>query len=159
MIDRGSQVPVKRQAQLLGLSRSSVYYRPRAVSQRDLRLMRRIDELHLKAPFYGARKLAAQLRREGQEVGRRHVATLMRRMGIEALYRHPRTSIPARQATIYPYLLTGVAIERPNQAWSSENARPCALLLGACLNSGYATVGFLCTAARKTRSDHTAKSS
>src|SRR5450631_4335154 len=120
MIDRGSQVPVKRQAQLLGLSRSSAYYRPRAVSERDLGLMRRIDELHLKAPFYGARKLAAQLRREGQEVGRRHVATLMRRMGIEALYRRPRTSIPARQATIYPYLLAGVAIERPNQAWSSD---------------------------------------
>jgi putative transposase len=120
MIDRGSQVPVKRQAELLGLSRSSVYYRPRAVSQRDLGLMRRIDELHLKAPFYGARKLAAQLRREGQAVGRRHVATLMRRMGIEALYRRPRTSIPARQATIYPYLLAGVAIERPNQAWSSD---------------------------------------
>jgi putative transposase len=124
MIERGSQVPVKRQAELLGLSRSSVYYRPRAVSERDLGLMRRIDELHLKAPFYGARKLAAQLRREGQEVGRRHVATLMRRMGIEALYRRPRTSIPARQATIYPYLLAGVAIERPNQAWSSDISVP-----------------------------------
>ena len=67
--------------------------------------MRRLDELHLEAPFYGARKLAAQLRREGHEVGRRHVTTLMRRMGIEALYRKPRTSIPAREAGIYPYLL------------------------------------------------------
>ena len=120
MIDRGGEVPVKRQAQLLGLSRSSVYYRPRAVSERDLGLMRRLDEVHLEAPFYGARKLAAQLRREGHAVGRRHVATLMRRMGIAALYRTPRTSLPARQAAIYPYLLANVAIERPNQVWASD---------------------------------------
>jgi putative transposase len=120
MIDRGSELPVKRQAELLDLSRSSVYYRPRAVSERDLMLMRRIDELHLKAPFYGARKLAKQLRREGHQVGRRHVATLMRRMGIEALYRRPRTSIPAREATIYPYLLDGLVIERPNHVWTSD---------------------------------------
>jgi putative transposase len=76
-----------------------VYYRPRPVSERDLLLMRRIDELHLEAPCYGARKLAASLRREGHEVGRKHVRTLMRGMGIEALYRKPRTSIPAREAT------------------------------------------------------------
>jgi putative transposase len=120
MIDRGSELPVKRQAQLLDLSRSSVYYRPRPVSERDLKLMRRIDELHLEAPFFGARKIAAQLRREGEEVGRRHVRTLMRRMGIQALYRRPRTSIPARGAQIYPYLLEGVAIERPNQVWASD---------------------------------------
>jgi putative transposase len=120
MIDREGKVTVKRQAELLDLSRSSVYYTPRPVSQRDLGLMRRLDELHLMAPFYGARKLAAQLRREGHEVGRRHVRTLMWRMGIEALYRRPRTSIPARQAAIYPYLLSGVAIERPNQVWTSD---------------------------------------
>jgi putative transposase len=97
-----------------------VYYTPRPLSERDLRLMRRLDELHLQLPFYGSRKLAAQLRREGHEVGRRHVATLMRRMGIEALYRRPRTSIPARGAAIYPYLLSGLAIERPNQVWASD---------------------------------------
>ena len=95
---------MKRHAKLLDLSRSSVYYTPQPVSERDLGLMRRIDATHLMAPFYGPRKLAAQLRRESHDVGRRHVATLMRRMGIEALYRHPRTSIPAREATIYPYL-------------------------------------------------------
>jgi putative transposase len=111
---------VKRQAQLLGLSRSSVYYLPRPVSDRDLVLMRRLDELHLELPFYGSRKLADQLRREGHAVGRRHVATLMRQMGIEALYRRPRTSIPARGAAIYPYLLSGLAIERPNQVWASD---------------------------------------
>jgi putative transposase len=120
MIERGSEVPVTRQAQLLGLSRSSVYYTPRPVSERDLVLMRRIDELHLELPFYGSRKLADQLQREGHAVGRRHVATLMRRMGIEALYRRPRTSLPARGAAIYPYLLSGLAIERPNQVWASD---------------------------------------
>jgi putative transposase len=120
MIERGSEVPVKRQAELLELSRSSVYYAPRPLSERDLMLMRRLDELHLEAPFYGARKLAAQLCREGYEVGRKHVRTLMRRMGIEALYRKPRTSIPAREATIYPYLLGNVVIDRPNQVWSSD---------------------------------------
>jgi len=111
---------VKRQAQLLGLSRSSVYYRGRPVSVRDLALMRRIDELHLEAPFFGARKIAAQLRREGQLVGRRHVRTLMRTMGIQALYRRPRTSIPAPGATVYPYLLENMVIERPDQAWTSD---------------------------------------
>jgi len=120
MIERGSEVPVKRQAELLELSRSSVYYMPRPLPERDLTLMRRIDELHLEAPFYGARKLAAQLCREGYAVGRKHVRTLMRRMGIEALYRKPRTSIPAREATIYPYLLGNLVIDRPNQVWSSD---------------------------------------
>jgi putative transposase len=120
MIERGGEVAVKRQAELLDLSRSSVYYSPRALPQRDLVLMRRIDELHLQLPFYGSRKLADALRREGHEVGRRHVRTLMRRMGIEAQYRRPRTSIPARGAAIYPYLLSGLAIERPNQVWSSD---------------------------------------
>jgi putative transposase len=120
MIDRGAKVPVKRQAELLDLSRSSVYYTPRPLSERDLMLMRRIDELHLELPFYGSRKLADRLRRERHEVGRRHVATLMRRMSIEVLYRRPRTGIPARGAAIYPYLLSGVAIERPNQVWASD---------------------------------------
>jgi putative transposase len=120
MIDRGGELSVKRQAELLDLSRANVYYRPRPVSERDLKLMRRIDELHLEAPFYGARKIAAQLQREGHEVGRKHVTTLMRRMGIEALYRKPRTSIPARGATIYPYLLENLLIDRPNQVWSSD---------------------------------------
>ncbi len=120
MIDGDGELSVKRQAELLDVSRASVYYRPRPVSARDLKLMRRIDELHLEAPFYGARKIGAQLNREGQEVGRRHVRTLMRRMGIEALYRKPRTSIPARGATIYPYLLENLVIDRPNQVWSSD---------------------------------------
>lgn len=120
MIAGDRKLTVRRQAQLLAVSRASVYYRPRPVSERDLKLMRRLDELHLEAPFYGARKLAAVLRREGHAVGRRHIGTLMRRMGIEAMYRRPRTSIPARGAAIYPYLLENVAIERPNQVWASD---------------------------------------
>ena len=120
MIERGAAVTVKRQAELLDLSRSNVYYRPKPVSARDLLLMRRIDALHLEAPYYGARKLAASLRREGHDIGRKHVRTLMRRMGIEALYRKPRTSIPARVAAIYPYLLENRVIERPNEAWASD---------------------------------------
>ena len=98
---------VKRQADLLDLSRASVYYHPRPISERDLKLMRRIDELHLEAPFYGSRKLAQQLKREGHDVGRRHVRTLMQRMGIEALYRKPRTSIPARANRLPPAVLSG----------------------------------------------------
>lgn len=120
MIDRGALLAVTRQCELLGLNRSGVYYTPQPVSAEDLKLMRRIDELHLRYPFYGARRLAKHLCREGFEVGRVHVGTLMRRMGIEAIYRRPRTSIPARDSLIYPYLLQGLAIERPNQVWASD---------------------------------------
>jgi putative transposase len=120
MIDRGSKVPVLRQAELLDLSRSSVYYTPRPLSDRDLGLMRRLDELHLQLPFYGSRKLTRELQKEGHDVGRRHVVTLMRRMGIEVIYRRPRTSIPAREAAIRPYLLGNVTINRPNQVWASD---------------------------------------
>jgi putative transposase len=120
MIDQGAELSVTRQCELLDLNRSGVYYTPRPISDQDLRLMRRIDELHLEHPFYGARRLAKQLEREGFDARRLHVTTLMRRMGIEALYRRPRTSIPARDAKIYPYLLDGMAIERPNQVWASD---------------------------------------
>jgi putative transposase len=120
LIDRGCEVPVTRQAELLDLSRSSVYYAPRPLPELDLRLMRRLDELHLKWPFYGARKLTRELHLEGHAVGRRHVTTLMRRMGMETIYRKPRTSIPAREAAIRPYLLSGLVIERPNQVWAAD---------------------------------------
>ncbi len=120
MIDRGGKLSVQRQCELLDLNRTGVYYTPRPVPEEDLRLMRRIDELHLKYPYYGARRIARQLGREGLDAGRLHVGTLMRRMGIEARYRKPRTSIPAREGTIYPYLLDGVTIERPNQVWATD---------------------------------------
>src|SRR4051812_11679689 len=101
MIEWDSLIPVKRQAQLLDPSRSSVYYVARSLPERDLKLMRILDELHLKWPFYGSRKLTRELQKQGHGVGRRHVTTLMRRMGLEAIYRTPRTSIPApyRQPT------------------------------------------------------------
>jgi len=120
MIDRSHDLPVSRQAKALNLARSTVYYRPRPVSAADLALMRRLDELHLDYPFAGARMLRALLRREGVLVGRRHVATRMKRMGIEAIYRRPRTSKTAPGHKIYPYLLRGVTIERPNHVWAMD---------------------------------------
>src|ERR1700761_4595999 len=120
MIERDSQIPVKRQAELLDLSRSSVYYVARTLPERDLKLMRILDELHLKWPFYGSRKLTRELQKQGHEVGRRHVTTLMRRMGMETIYRKPRTSIPAPLSATYPYLLTGLKIERPNHVWAAD---------------------------------------
>jgi putative transposase len=120
MIDRGAKLSVARQCELLELNRSGVYYTPRPVPEEDLRLMRRIDEIHLQHPYYGARRIAMQLAREGLDVGRLHVRTLMRRMGIEALYRKSRTSILGRQASIYPYLLGDLRIDRANQVWASD---------------------------------------
>jgi putative transposase len=120
MINPEHTLPVTRQAQLLELSRSSLYYEPRSPSEADLRLMRRIDELHLELPFAGSRTLRDLLRQEGFEVGRKHVATLMRKMGIEALYRRANTSRRHPQHPVYPYLLRGLAIERPGQVWAGD---------------------------------------
>jgi len=88
MIDRDHALSISRQAQLVGISRGSVYYHPKPVNTVDLELMRHIDELHLEHPFMGARMLRDQLNREGFDVGRKHVGTLMKRMGIEALYKN-----------------------------------------------------------------------
>lgn len=120
MIDRTHELSLTRQADLLGLSRGSVYYRPRPVSEADLKLMRRLDELHLEHPFMGARMLRDQLRREGIKVGRRHVATLMQRMGIEALCPQPGTSKRAPGHKVYPYLLRKLSITRSNQVWALD---------------------------------------
>ena len=120
MIDRGHELALIRQAKLLKLSRSSVYYRPRPVSPADLAIMRRIDELHLDYPFAGSRMLRDLLRGEGIAIGRQRVATMMKRMGIAALYRRPNTSKPAPGHKIYPYLLRGLAVDRPNQVWAMD---------------------------------------
>ncbi len=120
MIDSGHDLPVLRQAQLLALSRSAVYYRPQPTSVADLALMRRIDELHLEHPFAGARMLRDLLRQDGYSVGRKHVATLMRVMGIEALYRKAHTSRRHPEHRIYPYRLRGLTIDRPNQVWAMD---------------------------------------
>ncbi|MFW7354651.1 MAG: IS3 family transposase [Brucella sp.] len=120
MIDREHKLSVVRQARLLGFSRGSVYYSPRPVSDDDLALMRRIDELHLEYPFAGSRMLQGLLKGEGLETGRLHVATLMKKMGIEAIYRRPNTSKPAPGHKIYPYLLRKLAVTRPNQVWAMD---------------------------------------
>jgi putative transposase len=120
MIDRAHELPITRQAETLSVSRSSVYYLPRPVPEADLAIMRRLDRLHLEYPFAGARMLKGLLAIEGSKIGRRHVKTLMRRMGIEALYRRPRTTKPEPGHKIYPYLLRGKEITRPNQVWAMD---------------------------------------
>ena len=120
MIDRDGRLSVTRQAQLLGISRGSVYYLPRPVSDSDLALMRRLDELHLEHPFMGARMLRDQLARQGIHAGRRHIGTLMQRMGITALAPQPGTSKRAPGHKIYPYLLRKVAVTRANQVWALD---------------------------------------
>jgi putative transposase len=120
MIGRTHPLPITRQAELLRISRGSVYYLPRSVSETDLTLMRRIDALHLEHPFAGARMLRDLLRQEGPAVGRKHVATLMRKMGIEALYRRPNTSRKHPQHAVYPYRLRHLPITQPNQVWAMD---------------------------------------
>lgn len=120
MIDRSHTLPLTRQAQELGISRGSVYYLPKPVSAADLAIMRQIDELHLEFPFAGSRMLRDLLRQKGIKIGRLHVATLMKKMAIEAIYRRPNTSKPAPGHKIYPYLLRGLAIVRPNQVWATD---------------------------------------
>jgi len=115
MIDRKHDLPISKQAEVLRISRGSVYYLPRPVSAADLAIMRRLDRLHLEYPFAGARMLQGLLSADGCQIGRRHVKTLMRRMGIEVLYRRPRTTKPEPGHKIFPYLLRGIEITRPNQ--------------------------------------------
>ena len=120
MINREHDLPLVRQAVLLGLSRSTLYYEPVPTSEEDLKLMRRIDELHLEFPFAGSRLLRDLLNDEGVPVGRKHVRTLMTKMGIEAIYRRKNTSKPHPGHEIYPYLLRGLQVTRPNQVWAAD---------------------------------------
>jgi putative transposase len=120
MIDREHDLPIVRQAKALNVSRGSVYYLPRPVPDAELAIMRRLDRLHLEFPFAGSRMLRGLLAAEGCKIGRRHVRTLMKRMGIEALYRRPRTSKPEPGHKIYPYLLRGIEVVRPNQVWAMD---------------------------------------
>jgi putative transposase len=121
MITRRHPGPsLSRQCRLLSISRSSFYYAPKGESPSSLALMRRIDELFLKYPFYGSRQMARWLRRDGVRIGRHRVRRLMRLMGLEAIYQAPRTSAPHPAHRIYPYLLRGLAIERPDQIWCAD---------------------------------------
>jgi putative transposase len=120
MIDRSHDLPITRQAQVLKISRSGVYYLPRAISAADLAIMRRIDQLHLDFPFAGSRMLRDLLTAEGFKIGRQHVTTLMKHMSVEALYRKPNTSKPAPGHKIYPYLLRNLQVTRPNHVWAMD---------------------------------------
>ena len=120
MIDDTHDLPIRRQAELLEVSRSNVYYLPRPASEADLAVMRRIDELHLNYPFAGARMLRDMLNREGIQIGRKHVSTLMGKMGIAAIYRKRNTSAPHPKHPVYPYLLKNLTIDRPNHVWATD---------------------------------------
>ena len=114
------ELSLSRQCRLLSISRSSFYYTAKGESPANLALMRRIDELFLKYPFYGSRQMVRQLRRDGVRTGRHRVRRLMRLMGLAAIYQAPRTSDPHPAHRIYPYLLKGLAIDRPNQVWCAD---------------------------------------
>lgn len=120
MIDPTAKLSISRQAIMLGISGGSVYHKPRPVLDADLKLMYRIDKLHMEFPFAGSRMLPGLLVQEGFRVGRLHIATLMKRMGIEALYRKRKTSKPAPGHKIYPYLLRKLPLTRPDRVWAME---------------------------------------
>ena len=113
-------MPVTKQGKLLGLSRSSVYYRRKPMSGQDVQIMHEIDRIYMDTPEYGSRKIRVALKTRGYDVGRQHVRRLMRLMGIEALYQKPRLSIANKEHAIYPYLLRNLDITRANHAWCSD---------------------------------------
>ncbi len=121
MVDREHQkLPVVRQCALLGVARSSIYYRPKATSEEDLSLMGEIDQQYLETPFYGSRRMKAWLGRRGTRVSRKRVQRLMRAMGLRAIYRRPSTSRRSPEHPVYPYLLRNVRITLPNQVWAAD---------------------------------------
>jgi len=120
MITRDHGLALKRQAELLQLSRGSLYYQPEPASTEDLDVMRRIDELHLRWPFMGSRMLRDQLCEQGLKINRKRVRRLMRLMGIQAIYRRQNTSRPHPEHAVFPYLLRGVLIDQPNQVWAAD---------------------------------------
>ena len=121
LIEAGHEsLSVTRQCELVGLSRSSLYYQPREVSEDNLRLMRLIDEQYTRTPFYGIRRMTAWLRGQGYQVNHKRVARLMEMMGLQAIYPKPRTSQPSPEHRVYPYLLRGVEVRKPDQVWSTD---------------------------------------
>ena len=120
MVDRAHRLSIRRQCELLGVSRSGLYYEPEPTSPEELALMRRIDELHLHYPFFGSRKLSLELKSEGRDANRKRVQRLMRRMGLEALAPKPKTSEPHPEHPVYPYLLRGLKIDHVNQVWAAD---------------------------------------
>lgn len=121
MIEKGENKPsLSRQCQLLKISRSSAYYKPRPLNPEDLELMRLIDEQYLKTPTWGSRSMRTWLRRLGYKINRKRVQRLMRLMGLEAIYPKPKTSRPHPEHKVYPYLLKGMTIDQPNQVWAAD---------------------------------------
>ena len=120
MIERRAKLPVTRQCALLDLSRSGIYYKPIPPSEKEMELMRKIDEIHLMYPFYGSRNIRNELWARGYNVGRDRVRRLMRRMGIEALYVKPRLSLAHHEHVKYPYLLRNLKITRANHVWATD---------------------------------------
>ena len=121
MVDREHPaLSTVRQCALLSISRSSVYYRPKGTSSKNLAVMKLIDQQYLTTPFYGSRRMKVWLGREGHSANRKRVRRLMRTMGVQAIYRRPRTSKPGPGHKVYPYLLGGLEITRPNQVWAAD---------------------------------------
>ena len=121
MVDREHpSLPVVRQCALLGVSRSSLYYRAKMASEADLTMMQAMDRQYLETLFYGSRRMKAWLDRNGMPVSRKRVQRLMRIMGLRAIYRRPRTSQPAPEHRVYPYLLRNARVTRPNQVWAAD---------------------------------------
>jgi len=120
LIGPDEQTSMRRQCELLGVSRSSVYYVPVKPDAEELELMRRIDEIHLECPFYGSRSIARALGSKGHRVNRKRIQRLMRLMGLESVAPKPNTSKPNEEHPVYPYLLRGVSIDRPNQVWAAD---------------------------------------
>ena len=117
---RHGSLSIVRQCALLGVSRSSLYHRPKETSQQARSLMRELDRQYLETPFYGSRRMKASLDRQGMPVSRKRVQRLMRLMGLRAIYRQPRTSQPAPERRVYPYLLRNLTITRANQVWAAD---------------------------------------
>jgi putative transposase len=120
MVERQGPLSLRRQGVLLSLSRAALYYRPVKVAPYALELMALIDRQYLRTPFYGSRRMTVWLQAQSHMVNRKRVQRLMQRMGLEAIYQRPRTSLPAPEHRIYPYLLRGLAIERVNQVWAAD---------------------------------------
>jgi putative transposase len=121
LIDPGQEhLSVVRQCELLSISRSSFYYQPVGETAQNLALMRLIDAQFLETPWYGSRQMAGHLRREGHAVGRKRVRRLMAIMGLVPIYQRPRTTVPHPAHRIYPYLLRGLVVDRPNQVWCAD---------------------------------------
>jgi len=120
MVEPTPSLSMRKQCEILRVNRSSLYYEPVPTDPEELSLMRRIDELHLRRPFYGSRSIARELSKVGDRISRKRVQRLMRLMGIESLAPKPKTSDPAPEHPTYPYLLKNLDICRPNQVWAAD---------------------------------------